>query len=210
MPAMPSAPASAAGAPGAPGDTVAVTVASRRWETEWPQAEGIARTAALHTLAHARAGARPALDATIVLADDAGLRALNRRFRRRDAATNVLAFPLEDAFSPPLPLAGDGVGAARPIGDVAIAYETVLREAGEQAKAPAAHLAHLVAHGVLHLLGFDHRNEEEHAEMSRSERAILARLGHGDPLMSPGPGAAATCGDHPHPDDEQRRPFFPE
>ena len=192
MTAMPSAPASsarAAAGAGALGDTVAVAVASRRWETEWPRAEGIARTAALHTLAHARGGAGPALDATIVLADDAGLRALNRRFRRRDAATNVLAFPLEDAFSPPLPLAGGGADAAKPIGDVAIAYETVLREAGEQAKAPAAHLAHLVAHGVLHLLGFDHRNEEEHAEMSRRERAILAGLGHGDPFMSPDPGA---------------------
>lgn len=193
MTAMPSAPASPARVPagsvGALGDTVAVAVASRRWETEWPHAEGIARTAALHTLAHARCDAGPALDATIVLADDAGLRALNRRFRRRDAATNVLAFPLEDAFSPPLPLAGGGVDAAKPIGDVAIAYETVLREAGEQAKAPAAHLTHLVAHGILHLLGFDHRNEEEHAEMSRRERAILARLGHGDPFMSPDPGA---------------------
>ena len=192
MTAMASAPAPSpsapAGAAGARGDTVVVTVAGRRWQTEWPDAQGIARSAALCTLAHARAGAGPALDATIVLADDAELRALNRRFRCRDAATNVLAFPLEDASSP-LPLAGGAADAARPIGDVAIAYETVLREAGEQAKAPAAHLAHLVAHGVLHLLGFDHRNEAEHAEMSRSERAILARLGHGDPFTSPGPAA---------------------
>lgn len=188
---MASAPASSArAAAGAGGDTVAVAVASRRWQAEWPHAEGIARTAALCTLAHARAGAGPALDATIVLADDAELRALNRRFRGRDAATNVLAFPLEDAFSPPLPRAGGEADAAKPIGDVAIAYETLLREAGEQAKGPAAHLAHLVAHGVLHLLGFDHRNEAEHAEMSRSERAILARLGHGDPFTSPSPAAA--------------------
>lgn len=188
---MASAPASSArAAAGVSGDTVAVAVASRRWQAEWPHAEGIARTAALCTLAHARAGAGPALDATIVLADDAELRALNRRFRGRDAATNVLAFPLEDAFSPPLPPAGGGADAAKPIGDVAIAYETLLREAGEQAKVPAAHLAHLVAHGVLHLLGFDHRNEAEHAEMSRSERAILARLGHGDPYTSPSPAAA--------------------
>lgn len=192
MTAMASAPAAAARAPAearARGDTVAVAVASRRWQTEWPHAEGIARRAALHALAHARAGAGPALDATIVLADDAELRALNRRFRRRDAATNVLAFPLEDASAPKLPLAG-GADAARPIGDVAIAYETVLREAGEQARAPAAHLAHLVAHGVLHLLGFDHRNEAEHAEMSRAESAVLARLGHGDPFASQGPAAA--------------------
>ena len=203
MTAVASAPASsaraAAGAAGALGDTVAVAVASRRWQAEWPHAEGIARTAALCTLAHARAGGGPALDATIVLADDAELRALNRRFRGRDAATNVLAFPLEDASSPPLPSAGGGPDAARPIGDVAIAYEAVLREAAEQARAPAAHLAHLVAHGVLHLLGFDHRNEAEHAEMSRSESAILARLGHGDPFTSPSPAAAGDLRRSPPP-----------
>ena len=166
------------------GNIIAVVFASRRWKAEWPDAERIARIVTWHTIAFALAGSGPALDATIVLADDARLRALNRRFRDSDTATNVLAFPLDDTLSPPLPVPARRMEAPKPIGDVAIAYETLLREAGEQDKAPEAHLAHLVAHGLLHLLGCDHRDEKEFAEMSRAERAILACLGYGDPYMS--------------------------
>ena len=159
-------------------DAVAVVFASRRWRKQWPGAAATARSAALQAIAHTRNGADCGLEACVVLADDARLRALNARFRGRDAATNVLAFPLQDGVLPP---AAGAAAPPRPLGDVVIAYERVLHEAAEQDKPPAAHLAHLVAHGILHLQGFDHRDDEEFARMSAGETAILARLGHGDP-----------------------------
>ncbi len=168
-------------------DTIAVLFESKRWEEEWPDAEQCARIVALNTIEHALARPDPALDVCIVLADDAQLRVLNARFRNRDGATNVLAFPLDDSVSPILPVAADSVKSPKPIGDVVIAYETVLREADEQEKSPEAHLAHLVTHGVLHLLGFDHRTGAEFEVMSSGEKAILAGLGYSDPYASPDP-----------------------
>lgn len=110
----------------------------------------------------------PDLDAphaVLLFADDAALQALNRDFRDQDKPTNVLAFP-----------AAGGEG-----GDVALARETLAREAAEQGKAPRDHAAHLIAHGLLHLMGYDHMTDSEAAEMEALERAILARLGIADP-----------------------------
>ena len=96
---------------------------------------------------------------------------LNGRYRSRPRPTNVLSFP-----APPLP---DG---SRPIlGDLAIAAPVVAREASEQGKAPRAHWAHMVVHGCLHLLGYDHMEENEAIRMEALERRILAGLGFPDP-----------------------------
>ena len=98
-------------------------------------------------------------------------RALNRQYRDRDYATNVLSFPVE---LPP--------GIASPLlGDLAICAPVVAREAREQGKALRDHYAHLTVHGVLHLLGFDHQEDTEAARMEKLETGILAKLGVPDP-----------------------------
>lgn len=120
----------------------------------------------------------PATDllVSVLLTDDATIRGLNRDWRDQDKPTNVLSFPSPSAAAPP--------GAARPVGDVALAFETVAREAGEEGKTIGDHAAHLVVHGVLHLLGHDHHEDEEAEEMERLETLALARLGIADPYRA--------------------------
>jgi probable rRNA maturation factor len=110
---------------------------------------------------------------SVVLADDALVRRLNRQWRRIDAATNVLSFPSLDQELPPK--------APFLLGDVVLAYETVSREAQEQGKDLADHLRHLVVHGILHLLGYDHEDPGQAEQMEALETQVLARLGVGDP-----------------------------
>ena len=98
---------------------------------------------------------------------------LNARFRGKDNATNVLSFPAPESARPHL-------------GDVALAYGVCAREAAEQGKTLAAHLTHLTAHGVLHLLGYDHEAEAEAEVMEGLERAVLADLGFPDPYETDG------------------------
>jgi probable rRNA maturation factor len=131
-------------------------------------------------LAGALAAGRPA-EMSLVLADDAKVQILNRGYRGKDRPTNVLSFALLDDADD----TDDGL-AAEPgmpilIGDVVLAYETVLREAGEQGKSFGDHVTHLVIHGVLHLLGYDHETDPDADRMERLETTILARLGIADP-----------------------------
>jgi probable rRNA maturation factor len=112
----------------------------------------------------------------VILTDDVEQRRLNRDYRGKDAPTNVLAFPIGDAMP--------GGGPVM-LGDVVLAFETVAREAGEQKKPLADHLQHLVAHGVLHLLGFDHETDAEAQVMEARETEILAGLGVPDPYRDP-------------------------
>jgi probable rRNA maturation factor len=107
---------------------------------------------------------------TIVLTDDEEMRALNRIWRGKDAPTNVLSFPASDAVSE-----------AGLIGDVVLAYETTHKEARDERLVLADHVSHLVVHGVLHLLGFDHEQDEEAEQMEDLERTALASLGIADP-----------------------------
>ncbi|WP_310080730.1 rRNA maturation RNase YbeY [Caulobacter sp. BE254] len=108
----------------------------------------------------------------ILLADDDSVQVLNRDFRQKDYATNVLSFP-----SPPNP---EGQ-----IGDIVLAFGVCAREAAEQGKPLAHHLQHLVAHGVLHLLGYDHQDDAEAQAMEAFEREILAGLDIPDPYAEP-------------------------
>jgi len=111
-----------------------------------------------------------AYQVTLALTGDAEMRTLNRTWRGKDAATNVLSFR-----------AGDDLREPGLLGDVVLAYETTLKEAREQSIALQDHVAHLVVHGVLHLLGFDHATDEDAERMENLERTALASLGIADP-----------------------------
>ena len=111
-------------------------------------------------------------EVSLCLADDARLQALNLRWRGVDKPTNVLSFP-----SPP---PGRGAESAA-LGDIALAYETLAREANELGAPLADHYRHLVAHGFLHLIGYDHGSDEEAERMEALESRIMARLGAADP-----------------------------
>jgi len=115
---------------------------------------------------------RGAVELSLVLADDAMVAQLNRQWRGRSGPTNVLAFASEERASPPAPLL---------LGDVVLAYETVTREAKDQGKPLADHFRHLVIHGVLHLLGYDHEAAGPARRMERIETRVLATLGVADP-----------------------------
>ena len=118
--------------------------------------------------------------------DDARISVLNAEFRGKPQPTNVLSWPSEDLSEdvpgavPARPLAGDE---AEPwsLGDIAISYDTCAREAEAAGKPMADHVTHLVVHGVLHLLGYDHIDDADAALMEKHEVAILATLGVDDP-----------------------------
>jgi len=99
--------------------------------------------------------------------DDAEGRELNRDYRGKDYATNVLSFPYDTE-----PLV---------VGDLAVCPAVAAREAEEQGKTREAHMAHLIVHGVLHLQGYDHENDDEAETMEAREREVLAGLGYADP-----------------------------
>jgi probable rRNA maturation factor len=113
-----------------------------------------------------------AREVSLLLADDARVRVLNRDFRGKDKPTNVLSFPAPDGPAPPGP---------QPLGDIVLAYETVVREANDEGKTLADHATHLVVHGTLHLLGHDHEEERAAERMEALERQALAHLGIADP-----------------------------
>src|ERR1700683_660773 len=117
----------------------------------------------------------------IVLTNDSAIRLLNRDWRGKDAATNVLSFPAQNGSGEP-PL----------IGDIVLAYETIAREARDEGKPFAHHVAHLTVHGFLHLNGYDHQRRKDAEEMERLQRKILWRGGisgshraHAQPLATP-------------------------
>jgi probable rRNA maturation factor len=119
-------------------------------------------------------------EVAVVLSSDIDVRSLNAQFRGKDAPTNVLSFPSEDA--------GDFeavTGETMPLGDIIVAYETVMREARDDGKLPLNHLSHLTVHGLLHLAGFDHETDAEAEHMEALEREILATLNVPDPYSSP-------------------------
>jgi probable rRNA maturation factor len=146
-----------------------------------PRRRAICRAAALAALAAAPAGWAAnsvAAELSIVLGDDALLRRLNRQWRGKDKPTNVLSFPAHDAASRG---AASPAGAPLPLGDVILAFGTVAGEAAAQGKTLAGHLAHLVVHGVLHLIGFDHVDDAAATRMEALETEVLAGIGVADP-----------------------------
>ncbi len=153
----------------------------QRHAPQWramPRATALVRRAARAAVRHAGVKIRPDAALAVALADDAMVRAANRDWRAKDSPTNVLSFPA----MPP-----ERLPEARFLGDVIIAYETTAAEAAAEQKPFADHLAHLVVHGVLHLLGYDHGTVAEAELMEARERAILERLGVPDPYAGSEP-----------------------
>lgn len=150
--------------------TVDIEIENEAWVQAEPEAEALVWRAAQAVLdAHEDVEGQGIV---ILLADDDSVQALNRDFRAKDYATNVLSFP-----APKDPTANP----EGQIGDIALAFGVCAREAAEQGKPLAHHLQHLVAHGVLHLLGYDHEGDEEADAMEALEREILAGLDVPDP-----------------------------
>ncbi|WP_152485953.1 rRNA maturation RNase YbeY [Methylohalobius crimeensis] len=113
-------------------------------------------------------------EVSLAIVDEAEITVLNQRYRHRNRPTNVLSFPFEAPAGVPLAF----------LGDVVICAPVVAREAQAQGKTEAAHWAHMVVHGVLHLRGFDHIATEEAEMMESLERKILSQLGFEDPYLS--------------------------
>jgi probable rRNA maturation factor len=139
--------------------------------------EAAVRQAASALAQHGRMSIEQGSEASVVLGSDALVRRLNRTYRGKDAATNVLSFP----FQRP-PGAGPEDGAY--LGDVVLAAETVRLEAHERGIEPRHHLQHLVLHGLLHLLGYDHQTDTAAEEMERLEADFLATIGVSDPYAA--------------------------
>jgi probable rRNA maturation factor len=138
-----------------------IEIEDEAWSAALPQAETVVLAAAQAAL-EARGGV------TLLLTDDDTVADLNERFRGKSGPTNVLSFPAPE-------------NPEEHLGDIALAFGVCAREAAEQGKPLAHHLQHLVAHGVLHLLGYDHLTEAEAEEMEALERRILAGLDVPDP-----------------------------
>ncbi len=140
---------------------VSVVVLDAAWAKALPGVERLVRKAARAATANRKRSL------TVALADDRRVRVLNARDRKKDRPTNVLSYPS---------------GERDYLGDVVLARQTVWREAKSQGKTAADHVAHLVVHGTLHLMGYDHETSEADAErMEALERRILAKLGIADP-----------------------------
>jgi probable rRNA maturation factor len=149
------------------------------WDRLCPDVRRLARNTARAALTDsfaAMALTSPArVELGITLTDNAGQRQLNQRYRGKRTPTNVLAFP---AWDPSMRIP---CGAPLLLGDVVLALEMVEWEAADQGKTFVDHFRHLVVHGILHLLGWDHQSEVAAAKMEALEISILAKLGAPDP-----------------------------
>ncbi len=154
--------------------TTEVVAAADCWINE-PDAEAVIQRAIAAAASAADADVDDA-ELAVMLTDDAGIRTLNKDFRGIDKPTNVLSFP-----AAPPPGSGTEDDAPRALGDIAIAYQTVRREADDEHKPFAHHLSHLAVHGFLHLIGYDHETDDTAEAMEALETEILAQLGIPDP-----------------------------
>ena len=153
----------------------------------WPDSESMAEMAsrALQAAAAflseetAQPFGDPVCEVSVLLTDDAAMQILNRTWRKLDKPTNVLSFPTAD-LAP-----GDRPGLS--LGDIVLARETVCRQAAELGKPLEHHVSHLMVHGFLHLLGYDHENAQNAELMERFEARILARLGLSNPYLDHDP-----------------------
>jgi probable rRNA maturation factor len=148
-----------------------VAVEGGAW-SEVSDIEALARRAVAAALGVASDAPRDPVEVSLLLTDDAGVRELNSAWRGKDKPTNVLSFP-----APEQP----GVPGPRHLGDIALAFETLQREARDEGKTVADHAAHLIVHGTLHLLGYDHETTGEAEIMEALEVKALKSLGIGDP-----------------------------
>ena len=142
--------------------------------------ESLAQDVVAATLTEVGKRVHPDAEVSVRLCDDDEIRALNLAWRNTDKATNVLSFPAPGGNRGPL------------LGDIVVAIPYVAEEARAAGRSLHDHLAHMLAHGMLHLLGFDHDNEDDAEEMEALERRILAKLGIDDPYCDSVPVASAS------------------
>ncbi len=164
---------------GAAGDlTIDIDVDSDLWAGAIDGLQSRAEQAISAAIGAARATVDlpDALEVSVLLTTDARQQTLNRNFRGKDAPTNVLSFPALDGGELP-----NFPGQALAVGDISVAFETLRREAETQDLPIEAHFTHLLVHGALHLLGFDHEVAEEAERMERLETEILKGLRIADP-----------------------------
>jgi probable rRNA maturation factor len=156
---------------------VSVIVEHDAWRDAVADPLPLLRRAAAAAVAAARRARRSRSTRTpriaVALIDDRAMRKLNKTYRGKDKPTNVLSFPAGESV--------ESKRATNPLGDVAVALETVKREAKVQGKTVDDHLTHLMVHAVLHLLGYDHESDPDAEEMEALERKALATLGVADP-----------------------------
>jgi probable rRNA maturation factor len=159
---------------------IEVIIASPQWRKK-PRAAALVRkairAAASSKSASEKSVSTPRAELAIVLTNDSAIRALNHKWRKIDAPTNVLSFPAKSARHP----------GNQQLGDIVIAYETMAREATAEGKPFGHHLVHLAVHGFLHLLGYDHATYRDAKKMERLEVDILARLDVPDPYVTRDP-----------------------
>jgi probable rRNA maturation factor len=146
-------------------------VADPRWQAELGDVEALAA----RVLGHASVQMNEGGEVSILMTADAEMRELNRRWRGLDKSTDVLSFP---SGAPQAPLQ------PKQLGDIALAFETARRDAAELGLPFDAHIGHLLVHGFLHLLGYDHEESEDAAVMEPLEAMILAGLGWPDPYAT--------------------------
>ena len=147
-------------------------IAIIRNDEAWPeQLDGLAERAVLEALKQSDAKVTGAAELSVLLTNDEEQQALNKQWRGKDSSTNVLSFPQIEPGDPVVGL----------LGDITMARETLIREAEEQGVSFEDHFTHLVVHGFLHILGYDHLDDDEAAEMEGLETSILATLGIDDP-----------------------------
>lgn len=164
-------------------ELVMVSVDDTSWLNARPNIEAVCREAALAVLEGDALRPGNIGELTVVLSDDATVRRLNHTYRGKDEATNVLS------FAPgPSPMTEIDY----PLGDVVLGFETVRRECDQFRRSVSDHVQHLVVHGCLHLLGFDHERDADAEEMEALETQILAGLGVPDPYREPDPHGQNT------------------
>ncbi len=152
----------------------AIDIADDAW-ARVKDLEPLTERAIAAALAHA--GADKNVEIGVLFASDEEAARLNTQWRRKDYAPNILSFPAHELHAVP-------EGEPKPLGDLILASGTVAREAEEQGKPLTSHLTHLIVHGTLHLLGFDHLADADAERMEAAEIAILAGLGVPDPYLS--------------------------
>lgn len=160
--------------------TVDIRVETLQWRKILRGVEGLCRIAAYTAVREGEKNVLPRYgeraELVVVLADDMIVQALNRDYRGQNKPTNVLSFtPLDAPVSLPVP------SETLALGDIIIALQTTVHEAEQQAIPLADHLQHLVVHGTLHLLGYDHQEDATAEAMEYLETRILAQLGVADP-----------------------------
>jgi probable rRNA maturation factor len=154
-------------------------------ESDWDALAARAVDAAVTHSGHEALAAIPApIEVAIRLSSDGEVHTLNRDYRGKDKPTNVLSFPMFE----PDEIAGIAESPLPEIllGDIVLAYETCATEAAEKDVSLEAHAAHLIVHGMLHLLGYDHQDDETASEMEALERKAMAELGLPDPYPPEG------------------------